>query len=137
MAKKKPVAKTEAQKLIDEKRTEARKEANRARNEAKHKANLAYIAEHDLKPFPIERTIMRAVKKGKEVIMVEKTVTRMAAPNTIVQRHKNSLDNTRHEAWLEAQKGSPLDPHHSTAEHIRAKARVAREKALQIVIPGE
>lgn len=137
MAKKTVVKKTEAQKATDEKKTEARKELNRQRNEAKHKANLAYMAEHNLKTFPIEKTVTRLVKKGKDTVEVTRTIVRNAAPNTIVARHRNSLDDSRHKAWLEAQKDSPLPANSSTAQHLRAKERAAREKALQIVIPQE
>lgn len=126
---------TDAERAVAEKKTEARKELNRERNERKHQANLDYIKEHGLSTFPIEKTVRRLVKKGKDVTVVEKTIVRNAAPNTIVSRHRNSLDNTRHLAWLEAQKGSPLPPSSSTAEHRRAKDRAAREKALQIVVP--
>lgn len=126
---------TDAERAVAEKKTEARKEANRQRNEAKHQANIAYIKEHGLTTFPIEKTVRRVIKKGKDVTVTERKVVRNAAPNTIVARHRNSLDNTRHEAWLEAQKGSPLPPSSSTAQHLRAKERAAREKALQIVVP--
>ena len=128
---------TDAERAVAEKKTEARKEANRQRNALKHQANLDYIKEHGLSTFPIERTVTRIIKKGKDVQVIEKTVTRNAAPNTIVARHRNSLDNSRHLAWLEAQKDSPLPPNSSTSEHLRAKARAAREKALQIVVPQE
>lgn len=126
---------TDAQRAVAEKATAARKAARVAKNEARHQANLDYIAEHGLKTFPIERTVRVITKKGKETVVKEKTVIRMAAPNTIVQRHKNSLDDTRHKAWLEAQKGSPLEPSASTAQHLRAKAEAERQKRLQIVLP--
>jgi len=138
MAKKKISKKmTDAERAVAEKKTEGRKALNRERNERKHQANLDYIKEHGLATFPIEKTVSRLVKRGKDVSLVEKKVIRNAAPNTIVARHRNSLDDSRHLAWLEAQKGSPLPPSSSTAQHLRAKERAAREKALQIVVPQE
>lgn len=130
---------TDAERAVAEKKTESRKERNRERNERKHQANLDYIKEHGLSTFPIERTIQikRKAKKDQAAEVIERKVIRNAAPNTIVARHRNSLDNTRHLAWLEAQKGSPLPPSSSTAQHLRAKERAAREKALQIVVPQE
>lgn len=128
--------KTDAEKIAAEKKTQARKQANVAANEAKHQANLDYIKEHGLSGFTIEKTITVRSKIKNVVVEKQKTVTRPAAPNTIVARHRNSLDNSRHEAWLEAQKGSPLEPSASTAQHIRAKAEAARLKSLQIVMPG-
>ena len=127
---------TAAERTVAEKKTESRKEANRAKNAARNQANLDYIKEHGLSSFSVEKTVMRPVKRGKDIEMVEKIISRPAAPGTIVARHRNSLDNTRHLAWLEAQKDSPLSPEHSTAQHIRAKAAAKREKSLQIVVPG-
>lgn len=123
----------DSERAAAEKNTQGRKDANVAKNEARHQANLAYIKEHGLTGFSIEKTVTVRTKVKNLIVEKEKLISRPAAPGTIVQRHKNSLDNSRHLAWQEAQKGSPLPAEYSTAQHIRAKERAQREKALQIV----
>jgi len=131
---KKTSNKTAAEKELSVLKTNSRKEARVAKNEARHQANLAYIAEHNLSPILVDKQV-RILSKGKnkEVIESFKTVTRKASPGTVVQRHKNSLDDTRRLAWEKAQQGSPLEPSASTARHLRAKKAAELERKLKVV----
>lgn len=78
-------------------RTAARKAKNRERNEAQNAANLEYLRErgisHPSKTF--DRILRLEVKKGREVTIVERTVTKYYTPSKLRRQHERSLDVRR------------------------------------------
>ena len=78
-------------------RTQARKTANRERNEAQNAANVAYLRDrgisHPSKSY--DRVIRVEIKKGREVNVIERTITKYYTPSKLRRQHERSIDALR------------------------------------------